>query len=121
MKIFKTADYIKMENPTPGKPYKPDLFTLEDKVKNISGIFGLLVPGSQVPYHYHNQRESIIVVISGEATEIIEGKEIPIKAGDVLYIPAKEKHTTVNRSTKDFRYLEFFTSPPGVVDFVEVK
>jgi len=78
------------------------------------------VPGSQVPYHYHERRESIIIVISGEAIEVIEGKEIPIKAGDVLHIPAGEKHTTINRSDKDFRYLEFYTSPPLSADFVEV-
>jgi quercetin dioxygenase-like cupin family protein len=74
-----------------------------------------------VPYHYHNKRESIIIVISGEATEVIEGKEFPIKAGDVLFIPSGEKHTTINRSQKDFRYLEYFTSPPVGSDFIEVK
>jgi len=121
MKLFKTEDYVKMKNPEPGKPYRPEILTSEHQVKNLGGMFGLLVPGSQVPYHYHNNRESIIIVISGEATEIIEGKEIPIKAGDVLYIPPKEKHTTVNRSANDFRYLEFFTCPPVTADFVEVK
>lgn len=121
MKLFKTEDYVKMQNPEPGKPYRPEILTSEHQVKNLGGMFGLLVPGSQVPYHYHNNRESIIIVISGEATEIIEGKEIPIKAGDVLYIPPGEKHTTVNRSAKEFRYLEFFTCPPVTADFVEVK
>ena len=121
MKLFKTEDYVKMKNPEPGKPYRPEILTSEHQVKNLGGMFGLLVPCSQVPYHYHNHRESIIIVISGEATEIIEGKEIPIKTGDVLYIPPGEKHTTLNRSAKDFRYLEFFTCPPVTADFVEVK
>jgi quercetin dioxygenase-like cupin family protein len=121
MKIFKSEEYIKMQNPTPGKPFRPEILTKEHNAKNIGGMFGLLVPGSQVPYHYHNNRESIIVVISGEAIEVIEGKEIPIKVGDVLYIPAGEKHTTINRSNKDFRYLEFYTYPPVTADFVEVK
>jgi quercetin dioxygenase-like cupin family protein len=121
MKIFKTEDYVKMENPTPGKPYRPEILTAEHGIKNLGGMFGLLVAGSQVPYHYHNNRESIIIAISGEATEVIDGKEIPIKAGDVLYIPPGEKHTTINRSTKDFRYLEYFTCPPVGADFVEVK
>jgi quercetin dioxygenase-like cupin family protein len=121
MKVFKTDDYIKLENPNPGKPYRPEILTTEHGAKNIGGMLGLLVPGSQVPYHYHNNRESIIIAISGEATEVIEGKEIPIKAGDVLFIPAGEKHTTINRSNQDFRYLEFFTCPPLSADFVEVK
>ncbi len=46
---------------------------------------------------------------------------MPIKAGDVLFIPAGEKHQTINRSGKDFRYLEFFTCPPLGADFVEAK
>ena len=121
MKVFKSEEYIKMANPTPGQPYRPEILTKEHQANNLGGMFGLLVAGSQVPYHYHNDRESIIIVISGEATEVIEGKEFPIKAGDVLFIPVKEKHTTINRSKKDFRYLEFFTRPPIGADFVEVK
>ena len=66
-------------------------------------------------------RESIMIVISGEGIEVIEGKETPIKTGDVLYIPAEEKHTTINRSNKDLRWFEYFTYPPLAADFVEVK
>lgn len=121
MKIFKVEEYANMENPNPGKPYRPEILTDEHKARDLGGMFGLLIPGSQVPYHYHKNRESIIIVISGEATEIVEGEETPIKTGDVIYIPAGEKHTTVNMSDKDFRYLEFFTCPPLTADFVEVK
>ncbi len=92
----------------------------EDGAKDLGGMFGLLPPGSRVPYHFHKRRESVIVVISGEATEVIAGKEITVKAGDILYIPAGEKHATINRSGSDFRYLEFFTTPPLSADFVEV-
>ena len=121
MKIFKSEEYIKMINPTPGQSHRPEIPMKEHQAKNLGGMFGLLVPGSQVPYHYHNNRESIIVVLSGEAIEVIDGKETSIKAGDILFIPAGEKHTTINRSNQDFRYLEFFTFPPLSADFVEVK
>ena len=84
-------------------------------------MFGLLVPGSQVPYHYHQNRESIVIPVSGEAVEIIEGKETVIRPGDVLLIPAGEKHTTANRSENDFRYVEFFTCPPLAADFIKVE
>lgn len=121
MKMFKSGEYVQMANPTPGKPYRPEILVKDDGAKSLGGMFGLLVPGSQVPYHYHVNRESVIIVISGEGTEVIEGREIPIKAGDILFIPAGEKHTTINRSANDFRYLEFFTCPPVGADFVEVK
>jgi uncharacterized cupin superfamily protein len=121
MKIFKTDEYVKLKNPTPGQSYRPEIPLSDHGAKSLGGMFGLLVPGSKVPYHYHNQRESMIMAISGEAVEIINGKEFPIQAGDVLFIPAGEKHTTENRSAGEFRYLEFFTNPPLGADFVEVK
>ena len=77
----------------------------------------MLVPGSQVPYHYHTKRESVIVAISGEAIEVVEGEEIPFNTGDIIYLSPGEKHMTINRSDNDFRYLEFFTCPPVTADF----
>jgi oxalate decarboxylase/phosphoglucose isomerase-like protein (cupin superfamily) len=121
MKKFRIEDFVKMENPNPGARIKQEILTNEHKAKDLGGIFGLLPPGSQVPCHFHRMRESLIIAISGEATEIIENKEIPFKTNDVLYIPAGERHMTMNRTDKDFRYLEFFTFPPATADLIEVN
>ena len=121
MEIFKSQEYISMENPTPGESYRPEILTKDQNAENLGGMFGLLPPGTQVPYHYHKERESLIMIISGEATEIVEGKETTIKAGDVLFIPAMEKHMVINNSEEDLRYLEFFTCPPLTSDFVAVE
>ena len=121
MKMYRIEDYVNLENPTPGESHRPEILTAEHHAKNLGGMLGLLVPGSQVPYHYHQNRESVILFISGEGFEVIEGKEYAVKAGDVLFIPAGEKHTTINRSNADLRYLEFFTCPPVTADFFEVK
>ncbi|MFC1798870.1 cupin domain-containing protein, partial [Thermodesulfobacteriota bacterium] len=118
---FRIDDYVKLENPTPGKPHRPEILTTQHDAKNLGGMLGLLPAGTQVPYHFHKNRESVIFFISGEGIEIIEGEEFPIKAGDVLFIPSGEKHTTINRSDRDLRYLEFFTCPPVTADFFEVK
>ena len=120
MKRFKTEEYVRMENPTPGKAFRPEILTAEHGAKDLGGMFGLLPPGTQVPYHYHNKRESVITVISGEGIEIMDGEEIPISAGDVFFIPVGVKHTTINNSENDLRYLEFYTQPPVGADFVEV-
>ena len=120
MKLFRIDDYLQMENPHPDRPFRPEILFPGHKAKDLGGLFGLLAPGNQVPYHYHQNRESLIIVIDGEAIETVEGEAFLIKAGDVLFIPAGEKHMTVNQSEKDFRYLEFFTQPPLTADFVEV-
>ena len=121
MEMFKTGEYAIMENPTPGQRFVKRILADEQRAVNLQGIVALLSPGNQVPYHFHNERESVIIAISGKATEIVEGKKFPVEANDVLYIPAKEKHGLVNTSDTDFRYLEFFTGGPGVRDFVDVE
>lgn len=114
-------DFVKLPNPTPGTNHRPEIITGQHKAKELGGMFGILVPGGSVPYHYHTNRESVIFFISGEGIEIREEGELPVRAGDVLFIPAGEKHATVNRSDHELRYLEFFTRPPVGADFVEVK
>lgn len=121
MKIIKTDELCAIENPTPGKPYRPEIKLDEEGFRALGGMFGLLVPGSQVPYHYHRNRESILIPLSGQAVEVIEGKETVIRPGEVLLIPAGEKHTTINRSDRDFRYVEFFTCPPLAADFIKAE
>lgn len=120
MKRFSGDEFAGMANPTPGKTFKKDLLE-ELHAQGLHGVFGLVVPGGQGgDYHYHEKGEHIIVIVSGEGIEIVEGKEIPVKAGDVLYVPAGEKHTIVNRSDRELRYLGFMTQTPGVKDKVEI-
>jgi uncharacterized cupin superfamily protein len=121
MKIFRTEEYIRLKNPTPGQLYRPEILSAADGARDMGGMLGLLVPGSRVPYHYHRNRESVLFIISGEGIEIVEGEEFSVKAGDILFIPAGEKHAILNRSDHELRYLEFFTCPPVGADFVEVK
>ena len=118
MDIFRTEAFLKMANPTPGEIYRLDLVTPDKGAKEMGGFLVIIPPGGEMPYHYHEKRESLIFLIKGEATEIVEGKEYPVKAGEVLSIPAIEKHKLINRSDEDLRYLEFFA--PLEEDFIEV-
>jgi quercetin dioxygenase-like cupin family protein len=121
MKIFKVDDYLKVDNPTPGKVYRQEILTQDHRANELGGIFGIIVARSKGDYHYHNQRESLLLIISGEAVEYVEGKEHAIKAGDVIFVPPGEKHTIVNRSDNDLRFLEFFTHPPVGADKVRAE
>jgi len=121
LKIFKIGEYLKIENPSPGESYRPEILSDVHNANELGGMFGLLSPGNQVPYHYHRKRESVIVVISGEAIEVIEGEERLIKKGDIIFIPSGKKHMTINRSDQEFRYLEFYTRPPLHADFIAAE
>jgi len=81
----------------------------------------ILPPGKSVPYHYHKNRESLLLVLNGEAVELYEDKEHAIQAGDVIFIPAGAEHAVINRTDKEIRFLEFFTHPPMGSDFVKVE
>ena len=121
LKIFKTEEYLELKNPSPAESYRPEILTDAHDARALGGMFGLLPAGTQVPYHYHRERESVIVVISGEAVEVLEGEETMIKKGDIIFIPAGKKHMTINRSDREFRYLEFYTCPPLGADFIAAE
>jgi len=119
MELFKVADYVKKVNPEQDK--RLTLQLLEKKAENMVGMMIALPPGGSTPYHYHAKRESILIVISGKAKELVEGKKIQIEASDILFIPAKQKHGVLNDSGKEFRFIEFQAGDPNVPDRVEVE
>lgn len=120
-KIFTVDEYVKMSNPDPGQRYRLEILTDKDNATKMGGIVILLpAKAPKAAYHYHKNRESLLMVISGQATEVVEGKEFPLKAGQLIYIPPMVKHVIYNSSDKeDLRYMEFFT--PTVRDVIEVK
>ena len=123
MKVFKIGEYAKTKVPQPDQVYRTDILTQEDAAKDLFGLFVVAPPGAdgRDHLHYHEKRESIFIVISGEATGMIDGKEVPVKAGDVIFIPPKAVHTFSNGSDKDFRMIEFCTCPPVGSDFHKVS
>ena len=44
-------------------------------------------------YHSHERRNEVWTVISGKGRTVINGVEQPVKAGDVIELPAGCKHT----------------------------
>ena len=74
------------------------------------------IPPSQ-PYapkrgpHVHHGFEECIYVLSGQGTTVAESGEIPIAAGDIVLIPAGEKHMTRNTGSVPLILLCFFPVP----------
>lgn len=101
-----------------GMAYRVLLVTPDMNAKGIGGLVGVLLPGSRgVPYHYHKQRESVLVVLEGKAKAIVEGKEYDLIPGSVMFISPSEKHRVINVGQNNFKYVEFFTHPPIQSDF----
>ena len=119
MELFRSAEYIVKPNPEPGKRSTEQL--LEKKAENLVGMFVVLPPRSETPYHYHNKRESIMVILSGRGKELLEGKKVIIQAGDTLFIPSKEKHGIVNDGDTELRFIEFQVGNPAEPDRVQAE
>lgn len=118
---FNVDEYVNIESPTPGEFYRDDILTEEQGINDLGGLFAILPAQSEVPYHYHEARESVIMAISGEAIQVMEGEEFPFTAGKIIIVPPQTKHQTINRSQDEFRYIEFFTNPPVMSDFHMVE
>jgi uncharacterized cupin superfamily protein len=119
MKILRSEELMEIVNPTPGGRHRLNVLPEEDNAKALAGHLSILHPGGDVPCHYHDKREFLIFLIDGEIVEIIDGEEFPVKAGDVIYIAAGEKHKMENRSVREVRYIEFFS--PIAKDFINVN
>ncbi|WYU51531.1 sugar phosphate nucleotidyltransferase [Bacillus sp. FSL K6-0047] len=67
-----------------------------------------VLPGKNLSYQYHETRNEVWTVIKGEGEFVLDDKIIPIKAGDVLRVPARAKH-----SVKALTALEFIEVQTG--------
>jgi quercetin dioxygenase-like cupin family protein len=63
--------------------------------KNLTLNYIVFGPGHEFPQHDHDESEDVFVVLEGSGV-LKQGKiERPIKAGDVVFVPAGEIHGTV--------------------------
>lgn len=83
-------------------------FVLEDeahyKLKRI-----VVNPGQKLSYQYHHKRQEQWTIIKGEATIILDDKEIKLSYGESIYIPLGAKHRIMNLSDSPVIFIEVQT------------
>ena len=83
--------------------------------------FDVVAPGQQsCPYHFHPAQEEMFIVLEGQGTLRVAGELLPIKAGDVLFIPAGPDypHHLLNSSDAPLKYLSISTKErPEVCEY----
>lgn len=78
----------------------------------MGASFDIVAPGQQsCPYHFHYAEEEMFIVIQGQGTLRVAGELVPIKAGDVISIPAGPEypHHIINTSDAPLHYLSVST------------
>lgn len=80
--------------------------------ERLGASFDVLAPGKRgCPYHLHHAQEELFVVLDGSGTLRVAGEMLPIKAGDVIFVPAGPEypHQIINSSSAPLKYLSIST------------
>lgn len=66
----------------------------------------ILLPGKKISYQRHKHRTENWTILSGQASVILDDKEIIARAGDHITIPPGTKHRLANNGTEPLIWLE---------------
>ena len=72
----------------------------------------ILEPGKRgCPYHLHHAQEEMFIVLEGHGTMRVAGEMLPVKAGDVIFVPPGPEypHQMINTSDAPLKYLSIST------------
>jgi len=84
--------------------------TVDLPSRTLSVTLGGLRPGEATRTHRHNY-ETVIYVLSGSGASLIEGRELPWRAGDAFYVPPWAWHRHINRGAERALYLACENAP----------
>lgn len=103
--IFHQDELPRLVSVTPGRER---VFFVSKELAGIDDMLAGIMrykKGASSPYHFHENCEHFYFMIDGTATvETPEGVR-SVKSGDMIFIPAEEKHRL--RATESLFYFEF--------------
>ena len=89
--------------------------------KHLGASIDIVAAGKRsCPYHFHHAQEEMFVILEGDGTLRVADELIPIKAGDVIFIPPGPEypHQIINSSEAPLKYLSIGTRhDPEVVEY----
>ena len=80
--------------------------------RKLGASIDTLAPGKLgCPYHLHHAQEEMFVILEGEGTLRVAGELLPLRVGDVVFIPAGPEypHQIINTSDAPLKYLSVST------------
>ena len=81
-------------------------FTVLDEGENYKVKRIEVLPGKRLSYQKHAQRAEHWMVVQGTARVTLDGKEIPLKAGEVVDIPVGSAHRIENPGAVKMIFIE---------------
>lgn len=80
--------------------------------RKLGASIDVVAPGMRsCPYHLHHAQEEMFVVLEGEGTLRVAGEMLPLRAGDIAFIPPGPEypHQIINTSDAPLKYLSIST------------
>lgn len=78
----------------------------------LGASIDIVAPGKRsCPYHLHHAQEEMFIVIEGTGTLRVADEMLPLRTGDVVFIPAGPEypHQIINTSQAPLKYLSIST------------
>ena len=78
----------------------------------LGASIDIVAPGKRAcPYHLHHAQEEMFVILEGTGTLRVAGEMLPLRAGDVIFIPPGRAypHQIINTSSEALKYLSVST------------
>jgi len=89
--------------------------------RKLGAGYDILAPGQRVcPYHFHHTQEEMFVILEGFGSLRVADELLPLRAGDVVFIPPGPEypHQIINTSDAPLRYLSISTQErPDVCEY----
>ena len=89
--------------------------------RKLGAGYDILSPGQRVcPYHFHHAQEEMFVILEGCGSLRVAGELLPLRAGDVVFVPPGPEypHQIINTSDAPMRYLSISTQErPEVCEY----
>lgn len=80
--------------------------------RKLGAGFDILAPGQRgCPYHFHHAQEELFVILEGEGTLRVAGEMLPVRAGDVVFVPPGPEypHQFINTSDAPMKFIGIST------------
>jgi quercetin dioxygenase-like cupin family protein len=82
----------------------PKLFA----TKAVKGEMILYPPGTAAANHHHEGAEHFMYVLRGQGTVYANERPFPVRAGDVIYYPDRERHYLEAAADEELVFAEYF-------------
>lgn len=89
--------------------------------RKLGASIDTVAPGKRsCPYHFHHAQEEMFIILEGTGTLRVAGEMLPLRAGDIAFIPPGPEypHQIINTSDAPLKYLSIGTrEAPELVEY----